>query len=330
MAAITINPVLSRELKERMRGRRAAVIITIYLLVLCGILALTYEATAGSNVDPFGPPAATQVAALGRGIFEWLLFFMLLLVLFLVPAQTAGAIAGERERQTLVPLQITLLRPRSILLGKIGASTAFLILLVVATLPLLSISYLVGGVTIAQVLGGLAIVVASGVALAALCAAISTFTKRVQTATVLSYALSLALAVGTFVVYGAAAIVDQSRGTDQANPPAELLLLNPVVAVADAVGGASTASSGVADSPFRPLKDLLRRDQNGGTDQFGRGFVNGREVVFDQNGNPVPVDQVASDPLPFWQLSMASLAALAVLAIVLASRRLRTPAATER
>jgi ABC-type transport system involved in multi-copper enzyme maturation permease subunit len=330
MAAITINPVLSRELKERMRGRRAAIIITIYLLVLCGILALTYEASSSNNVDPFGAPAATQVAALGRGIFEWLLFFMLLLILFLVPAQTAGAIAGERERQTLVPLQITLLRPRSILLGKVGASMAFLLLLVVATLPLLSISYLVGGVTILQVLGGLGIVVAAGVALGAMCAAISTFAKRVQTATVLSYGLSLALAVGTFVVYGAAAIVDQSRGTDQANPPAELLLLNPVVAVADAVGGSSSSGFGVTDSPLKPLKELLRRDEEGSDSQFGRGFINGREVVFDRNGNPVPLDQVSKDPLAFWQLSIASLGLLAVLGLMLAARRLRTPAAAER
>src|ERR671910_2823196 len=145
MVNVTVNPVLRRELVERMRGRRTFVVLTIYLGVLAGILYLVYQANRGTTGSSFGAPVATQIASVGRGIFEWLLFFMLLLVLFLVPGQTSGAIAGERERQTLVPLQITLLRPVSLLLGKIGASLAFLLLLLVATVPLLSVSYLIGG-----------------------------------------------------------------------------------------------------------------------------------------------------------------------------------------
>ena len=159
--AIAVNPVLGRELKERMRGRRAVIILTIYLVLLTLALWLVYEAASASN--DFGNPLPTQLAEVGSTVFEWVLFFMLLIILFLVPAQTAGAIAGERERQTLVPLQITLLSPRSILLGKVCAAMAFLALLIVAAVPLLAIAYLIGGVTIQQVLGGTALVLATGV-----------------------------------------------------------------------------------------------------------------------------------------------------------------------
>ena len=107
------------------------------------------------RASPFDDPFSArrrrrEFAAVGRSIFEWLVFFMLLLVLFLVPGLTSGAIAGERERQTLVPLQVTLLRPWQIVVGKLGASFAFLALLVVATAPLLVVAYLIGGVTIAD------------------------------------------------------------------------------------------------------------------------------------------------------------------------------------
>ena len=54
------------------------------------------------------------------------MLMMVVLVLFFVPGLAAGAIAGERERQTLATLQVTLLRPRSILVGKIAAALAYL------------------------------------------------------------------------------------------------------------------------------------------------------------------------------------------------------------
>jgi ABC-2 type transport system permease protein len=329
MAALTVNPVLSRELMERMRGRRATVVITLYLVILSGILYLVYQSSGGSNVDPFGPPAATQVAAIGRGIFEWLLFFMLLLVLFLVPGQTAGAIAGERERQTLIPLQVTLLRPASILLGKVGASLAFLVLLVVATLPLVSVSYLIGGVTIRQVLGSVALVLASGVALACLTAAVSTFAKRVQSATVLSYGLVLFLVVGTFMLYGAAALVDRSRGSDAANPPIELLLANPLVAVADVVGGSVNGSYSSISSPFAPLRSMLHRDESTTFQNVGGGFINGQPVRFDNQGKVVANNPGQSNK-HFWMWSMLLLFTAAAASLGLASRRLRTPAENER
>src|SRR5690606_21943258 len=152
---------------ERMRRGRTAVVLTAYLLLLSGIFYLVYRVTRDMRTDPW-ESAVSQVAGAGRGIFEWLVFFTVLLVLFLVPGVTAGAIAGERERQTLVPLQVTLMRPVSILLGKIGASTAFLLLLLVASMPLLAVSYLIGGVSVGQVLAAVAMVAFTGVGLAAI------------------------------------------------------------------------------------------------------------------------------------------------------------------
>ena len=111
-----VNPVLQRELRERMRGPRAMVMVTAYLGLLVGIFYYVYHAQAGGKTGLTVAIAPTEVAQIGRGIFEWVLFFMMLLVLFLVPGLTSGAIAGERERQTLIPMQVTMLKPRSIVL----------------------------------------------------------------------------------------------------------------------------------------------------------------------------------------------------------------------
>jgi len=328
---LTVNPVLRRELVERMRGRGAFLLLTLYLAVLSVILYIAYQAgksTGNDRFDEFGGGFGidpTQIASVGRGIFEWLLFFMLVLVLFMVPGQVSGAIAGERERQTLVPLQITLLRPRSILLGKIGASLAFLMLLMVATLPLLAVSYLIGGVTIGDVLSGIALVVFVGLVLGCICAAISTFVRRVQLATVLCYGVVLFLLLGTLLVQAAANVIDESRGTDEGNAPGWLLLANPIATLAGVVGDGPDAFS-VMDSPFDWMEELIEDGTDGCSDVFIDEF--GQEFCA-ESGEPV-VDGASGPPSSFWWQSAGLLGIFAVLAVAAGSRRLRTPTATER
>ncbi len=331
LPAVSINPVLRRELVERMRGGRTAVVITIYLLLLSGIFYLVYSVTRSARTDPW-ESAASQVASAGRGIFEWLVFFMVLLVLFLVPGVTSGAIAGERERQTLVPLQVTLLRPRSILLGKIAASTAFLLLLLVATMPLLAVSYLIGGVSIGQVIGAIAMVAFIGVTLAAVSAGISACVRRVQAATVLAYGLTLLLVVGTLLVFAAASLIDTSRGTDEANAPSWILAPNPLAAVADVIEEDRAFDGMSTTSPFDGLITLIDAEDPesdfGMMEQVG---PNGAvvQMAIDENGNPVPPD-TGADGIGFLWRSMGVLAAMAVVGVVVGARRLRTPAAVER
>ena len=354
-----MNPVLARELRVRMRGRQAWILLSLYLVLLAAILFLVYQAESGGAAgDPFSLPSPTRFASVGRAVFEWLVLFMLLLVLFLVPGFTSGAIAGERERQTLVPLQVTLLRPWQIVVGKLTASFAFLALLVVAAAPFLGVAYLIGGVTTGAVLRGVAVVLFTGIVLAALTVCCSALFRRVQIATVMAYAVVLALLVGTVLVWASAGIIDETRGSDDANPPAELLLLNPLFLAADVLLEEDVSTSGIG-SPFDPLEEVLLRDRYGtgfqgevfiegdfrgdvgrpfpvpvdggvgvdfgfGTDEVGRPIVG-----FDDVGNPIFAGD-ADERFPFWALSLTGLFVLAVVASLVAVRRLRTPARVER
>lgn len=348
-----MNPVLARELRIRLRSGRSWILLTLYLVILAVICFFVFEGQSSSlDGDVFSAPSPTRFAAVGRSIFEWLILFMLLLVLFLVPGFTSGAIAGERERQTLVPMQVTLLRPWQILLGKLGASFAFLALLVVATTPLLGIAYLIGGLTIRTVVEGVAVVLFTGVVLACVTLCCSTVLRRVQTATVAAYGFVLVLLLGTFLAWVAAGIVDNSRGSDSTNPPALLLSLNPLFLAADVFSDDTRSLVGV-DSPFEPMESALSESSGPGGGDFrveGGGFAvadgpgfgrvivddfgvgpDGQPIVgFDQFGNPLFADDVDGDGFPFWAASVVSLYALGTLALLVAIRRLRTPAAVER
>ncbi|MEA2974170.1 MAG: type transport system permease protein [Actinomycetota bacterium] len=247
-----LNPVLARELKQRMRGKLTWLVVTGYLAILALILRFVYLGASQSSGADFGNPLAS--ASVGRSIFHWLLFFMLMLVCFIVPGLTASAISGERERQTLVSLQVTMLRPRSIVLGKLLSSLAFTAFLVMASLPLLSVPFLVGGVSATEVVKGVVMILLTAVVLACLAVASSALLRRTQAATVIAYGLTAALTVGTFIVYGGQRAMDGPINT--ASPA--ILALNPFVATADVVQGRTESSS--FDSPFTALADLVRPD----------------------------------------------------------------------
>ena len=306
------NPVLRRELIERVQGTRVVVMVTVWLALLTGILLLAYQGTVGIN-ESAGLDVAT-LGRVGRELYEWVLFGMMILVLFLVPGVTAGSVTGERERQTLVPLQMTLMRPVDIIVGKLAAALAFLVLLVVAAMPLLAVSILVGGVGILDVLRGLAMLVFTGFVLGAVGVLFSAVLRRTTGATVLTYAVALVFAVGSFIALAAWAIADATSGlNDQVDPPPHLMALNPFAAVADALprSGGGLAFTDDTFTPFGGLR-TLNDELDGGQD-------------FDQDGFRV------DDRGPIlWIWYVVAGTGVLVFAVSRAAAAVRTPAERER
>ncbi len=316
------NPVLARELKERMRSRRTFVVLTLYLGVLATAGYLIYTSAARRTSVLSGGSEALASASIGRTMFETILIFMVLLVLFIVPGMTAGAIAGERERRTLAPLQITLLGPRSILLGKLGASLAYGVFLVVATLPLVSVAFVVGGVTVSEIVRGTLMVILIAITVACIALCCSTLIRTVQPAMLVSYALVLVLIIGTFITYGAQTLL-RNADSGSGKPNKAVLVLNPLLATADVVRGESVDRGGVI-APLGSLQELVGRDREivatFPVPQAG-GFV----VPQQQQQVDSRIDRGGWNILPFWAKSTLVYAVICVLAFLLSSRKLRTP-----
>src|SRR6185503_2431229 len=95
-----IGAVGVKELRGRMRGRRAFVILTIYLVLLAGFAWMVELIMERSLSSGFGS-AGTASASIGQGVFAALLMLETLQVAFLAPASTAGSISQEREKRTL-------------------------------------------------------------------------------------------------------------------------------------------------------------------------------------------------------------------------------------
>jgi ABC-2 type transport system permease protein len=183
------NPVVIKELRGRMRGSRAFVILTVYLFLMSAFLGLLY-AVAVSARDVYGFASGGQI---GRTLFVGTVGIELFLVTFIAPAFTATAISGERERQTYDLLRTTLLPARALVMGKLVSALCYVLLLLLAALPLQSVAFFFGGVTEGEIILATLVLMVTAVLLGSVGVYISAISPRSLVANVTAYVFTFAL-----------------------------------------------------------------------------------------------------------------------------------------
>ncbi len=103
--------------------------------------------------------------------------------LLVIPAFTAGSIAGERERNTYDLLYSTLLSPVEIALSKAACAGAYMLLLLLASAPLATLIVLLGGITFGSVLKVYAVTAVAIMTSGLVCLVVSVRSKRTASAT---------------------------------------------------------------------------------------------------------------------------------------------------
>jgi ABC-2 type transport system permease protein len=158
------NPLLIKELRGRMRGARAFVVLTVYLLLLSCFTSIIYYAYAASAR---GPGGRSEMAYLGKTVFASVVLIEIFMVTFITPAFTAGAISGERERKTYDLLRTTLLPAHRLVSGKLASALTYMFLLILAAVPLESLAFVLGGVVVEELALALVVLLVSAFAFAA-------------------------------------------------------------------------------------------------------------------------------------------------------------------
>ncbi len=182
------NPVILKELRGRMRGGQAFTLLTIYLGLIAMFIVFIYSLIAPTYSFRWDPSLRQEA---GKAIFGTVVLLELLLVSFIAPGLTAGAITSEREHQTYEILRATLLSARSLVLGKLGSAFAYLFLLILTAVPLQSLAFLLGGVGLGELIVSGLMLVVTAVFFCTLGIFFSSLLKRTLTATVSSYAAIL-------------------------------------------------------------------------------------------------------------------------------------------
>lgn len=191
------NPIIVKEGVSRMRSWRAPVVATLYLSLIGMIGFAWLNLGAATNSYSAGRPVA---AIVGAQAFAAMAFFQLGLVCLFSPALAAGAISGERERQTFDVLLVSRVSAFGIVWGKLLASIAYILLLILTALPLFSAVFLFGGIDFQQFVLSQLITITTAICLGSVALLCSAALQRSLTATVCSYAASFMLSIGTALV----------------------------------------------------------------------------------------------------------------------------------
>ena len=240
-----------KELRGRMRGRRAFVILTIYLLLLGGFALMIETLIERSYATGFGNSSAFASPAIGQGIFAALLMLMTLQVVFLAPSSTAGAISLEREKQTLELLITTPISSLAIVVGKLLSALVYLGLLIIASIPLMAVVFVFGGVAPEDMFYGYIVLIVTALGLGSFGLFCSSLVKRTTASTAITIFGVLAITIGTIFILGFWQAMGRfdNNGNRVSGPfgirtPTILAYVNPFIAEADVLCGTEATFGG--------------------------------------------------------------------------------------
>ena len=242
------NPIVAKEYRSRMRTWRSPLAMTVYVLLLGGLGWLIFSAEASAARNSFNPG---QAANYGHDIFLYLVLFQMALIAFVTPALTAGAISGERERQTIDLLFVTRIPPFSIVWGKLIASMSFVLLLLLLSVPIFSLVFLFGGIELDQVFTSFLVTLVAALTLGLIGIAFSAIFPRTLPSTVAAYGVGFVLLAGTYV-YGLVfpTVIDPSSTViaTVAPAPPTITYLSPIESLL-AISNGSIRDYGVRYGP---------------------------------------------------------------------------------
>ncbi|GAC1482875.1 MAG: hypothetical protein PVSMB9_08670 [Candidatus Dormibacteria bacterium] len=319
------NPIVAKEYRSRMRTWRSPLAMTVYIVLIGGLGWAIFAAMASSARNSYN---GGQAANYGQGLFIYLLIFQMVLLTFITPALTAGAISSERERQTLDLLFVTRIPPFSILWGKLLASMSFVLLLLLLSVPIFSLVFLFGGIELDQVLEAFLVTAVAALTLGIIGLACSTAFRSTLPATVAAYGAAFILLAGT-LLYGLLFPTDVNpQATTPAAAPA-ITYLSPIIplitiATNGPVGGYGVRNGGYSgggggyscsSGPYGGAQTCYAVAANGAP--YGKGY----------NGPPGSIQQPSGTAIPsglfrgwqYWQATVVMQLVICLIALTISA-----------
>ena len=176
--------IFKRETLGYMRQRRTG--IWLLLVVLAGVLYVL-SAWPEEGVRVSMQTGSIEGRNESRTVFFGTGQVFLLGCMILLPPVAAGAIASERQKDTLAQLSVTLIRPSSLLLAKAANTLGFFVMLLVAYIPIFGTLFFLPGVDVVEFTFVLVVVFATALGCTGLGMLASSLVANTTGATVIAY-----------------------------------------------------------------------------------------------------------------------------------------------
>jgi len=316
------NPIVAKEYRSRMRTWRSPLAMTIYILLLGGVGWAIFSSTASSARNSFN---GAQAANYGQVLFLWLILFQMVLLAFITPALTAGAVSSERERQTIDLLFVTKLPAFSILWGKLLASMSFVILLLLLSVPIFSLVFLFGGIELDQVLIAFLVTAVAALTLGIIGLACSTAFKRTLPATVSAYGAAFILLAGS-LLFGLLFPTDINPNATKAPAPPAVTYLSPILPLVVIGMNAPVTGYGIRNGVYNMAQGggmACSAGPNGAQSCYVTTVPIGKGAIGQPFNPPQPIGTTIPSGLfsgwQYWQATITMQLAICLLALILSA-----------
>ncbi len=191
-----LGPVFRSELLRTARRRRYYTLRVLYGLLLLSVVWLGYELAFA------GKPTATidEAAEFAEGTFIRFAVVQLVAILLMIPALFGGAIADEKQRKTLHYLMASQLSSFEIVVDKVLGRAPHVATFLALGLPMVCLLGLVGGVSPEYVAIAYLGTFTTATMAVALTVLVSTVSRKVRQAVLISYILLLAWQIAPAIV----------------------------------------------------------------------------------------------------------------------------------
>lgn len=333
--------VASLELRQRVRSVRWYVALAVWFVFLCAMALMIFLAMS----QIVGGVDGDYVPVAGRVVFSLGVLLLVFATLLVSPALASAAINGDRSAGTLATMQVTLLSPLEIVLGKVLAGWITGLAFLVAALPSIAPSAIIGGISPWYLLRVILAVALLTLFVTAIGVGLSALTNRTLGSVVLSYLVVLGtsailpivfvctlplLAMETRVTayedipsadYSSSQCVSHEKTTTvlRTDLTMPLLYVNPFVIVADMAPQIALEDTAEADVDALSAISAGMRYLAHPTDPSH--FVD----CYDHDAPGYPTDLVSPQRRPVWPWGMGAYLVAAAGSIAFATWRLRTP-----
>ena len=195
------NPIITYSLRSR-RANWRIITVTVLAVLSYGPACLIFGSYILTQLvfDADLKNFVRDLDEVGATIFYVTAVFLLFIVTLFAPAMAASTIAGEKQRQTLDLLLVTLLPTRSIIVGKLVSALVYTLLLIGVVWPLVIFCLFLGGVDLVELsVAGILLIVTS-LAFTTVGLFMSSLSRTTTNAAMLTYGVALpALLIGPFL-----------------------------------------------------------------------------------------------------------------------------------
>ncbi len=187
-----LNPIVKKDVKVQARSMKICWSVFAYELILALVFFLAINVIQSASRYSTGNIYSAMV-----WLYPILAVTQLIILGLVVPVRTASSISGEKELQTFDIMMTTSMSPFSIIAGKVMTAVVQGMFFVVASMPVMALSFIIGGMSWAYLFWFLGIALLVSFFSASIGILCSSLCKRSISAVIMSYAFYLLFFLGT-------------------------------------------------------------------------------------------------------------------------------------